>query len=56
MTEQHYTQWLPKHGYANPWHVPEGGVPTDLFAALDSVRVTKVTLCVTKDPGREQNQ
>ncbi len=52
-TQAHYARWLPRDGYTNPWQVPPGGVPTDLFAALDSGGVPGVSLCV---PGTGETQ
>jgi integrase len=34
-TEKHYAAYMALEGYENPWHVPSGCLPTDLFAALD---------------------
>ncbi len=52
-TQAHYARWLPRDGYTNPWQVPKGGVPTDLFAALDSGGVPSVSLRV---PGTGETQ
>ncbi len=35
ITERHYARWMTQDGYRNPWQVPEGCLPTDLFAELD---------------------
>ena len=35
VTERHYARWMAQDGYRNPWQVPEGCLPTDLFAELD---------------------
>ena len=34
-TERHYARYMAVEGYQNPWVVPEGMVPSDLFATLD---------------------
>lgn len=38
-TEQHYAAYMAIDGYQNPWMVPPGCLPTDLFAELDGWRV-----------------
>ena len=35
VTEQHYASYMAMDGYQNPWMVPEGGLPSDLFAQRD---------------------
>lgn len=35
VTERHYARYMAIDGYQNPWIVPAGAVPSDLFAALD---------------------
>ena len=35
VTEQHYASYMAMDGYQNPWMVPEGGLPSDLFERLD---------------------
>ncbi len=50
-TEQHYARWVDDDDYRNPWHVPEGCLPTDLFAELDRWipgRATTMPLRATK--------
>ena len=50
ITERHYARWMATDGYRNPWQVPEGCVPTDLFAELDAWipgRATKTPLDAT---------
>jgi hypothetical protein len=34
-TERHYARYMAVEGYQNPWIVPPGCVPSDLFAELD---------------------
>ena len=48
ITERHYARWMAQDGYRNPWLVPEGQLPTDLFATLDSWRATKTPLHATR--------
>jgi integrase len=31
ITERHYARWMAHDGYQNPWRVPTGGLPVDLF-------------------------
>ena len=38
-TEKHYAAYLAMDGYQNPWMVPDGCLPTDLFAELDGCRM-----------------
>ncbi|MHC5059300.1 MAG: site-specific integrase [Planctomycetota bacterium] len=38
VTEKHYARYMALDGYRNPWMVPEGEVPSDLFAALEAGR------------------
>ncbi len=35
VTERHYASYMLTEGYQNPWIVPEGSLPPDLFAVLD---------------------
>jgi len=35
VTEQHYAAYMAMDGYRNPWMVPDGGLPSDLFEMLD---------------------
>ena len=36
VTERHYASFLATEGYQNPWIVPEGMLPSDMFADLES--------------------
>ena len=47
VTERHYARWMAQDGYRNPWQVPEGGLPVDLFAELDSWKATTKPLQAT---------
>jgi len=35
VTERHYASYMLSEGYQNPWVVPKGSLPSDLFAVLD---------------------
>ncbi len=48
ITERHYARWMAQDGYRNPWLVPTGGLPVDLFAELDSWNTTRTPLCATQ--------
>ncbi len=51
VTEKHYAAYMAVDGYQNPWIVPDGCLPSDLFAELDGWHlggVTKASLSVTK--------
>jgi len=50
ITEKHYARYMAVEGYQNPWIVPAGCLPSDLFADLDGwnqAGVTKESLSVT---------
>lgn len=48
ITERHYARWMAQDGYRNPWLVPEGQLPTDLFSTLDRWHATKTPLDATR--------
>ncbi|MEE8580012.1 MAG: tyrosine-type recombinase/integrase, partial [Myxococcota bacterium] len=48
ITEKHYAAWMAVDGYQNPWQVPPGCLPVDLFAELDGWRVTTASPSVTR--------
>jgi hypothetical protein len=37
VTEKHYARYMQMDGYQNPWIVPAGCLPPDLFSELDGV-------------------
>jgi integrase len=41
VTERHYAAYMAMDGYRNPWMVPEGCLPPDLFVSLDRFAGTK---------------
>ncbi len=47
ITERHYARWMAQDGYRNPWLVPTGGLPVDLFAELDLWHATPTPLYAT---------
>ncbi|MBJ19881.1 MAG: hypothetical protein GY910_05570 [bacterium] len=48
-TEKYYAKYMAIETYQNPWIVPEGYLPPDLLAELDSWHVTKTSTGVTTD-------
>lgn len=38
VTERHYARYMAVEGYQNPWIVPDGAVPGDLLAELESAK------------------
>lgn len=40
-TERHYARYMAVDGYQNPWIVPAGSVPSDLFAMIESGEITE---------------
>jgi integrase len=48
ITERHYARWMAQDGYQNPWQVPTGGLPVDLFAELDLWSATLTPLYATR--------
>lgn len=51
VTERHYARYMAVDGYQNPWRVPAGCLPSDLFAELDGWGVTTSSPSVTTDFG-----
>jgi integrase len=42
VTERHYASYMLTEGYQNPWIVPVGCLPSDLFATLDKAAPPKL--------------
>ncbi len=49
ITERHYARWMAQDGYRNPWQVPTGALPVDLFSELDSWDATLTPLYATQN-------
>ena len=48
VTERHYSSYMAVDSYQNPWIVPDGCMPPDLFSTLDQCVVSQLSQTVTR--------